>query len=209
MMNIDAVMNNGPVIPVIVVDDAEQAVLLARALVTGGIHVLEITLRTAAGLDAIRSVRQQVPEAIVGVGTITRVEDLDQAMEAGAQFGVSPGSTPELLAAVKKSQLPFLPGAMTPSEVLKVREAGFTRMKLFPAEQAGGVPMLKAMGSVFPDVRFCPTGGIKANSAGDYLSLSNVSCVGGSWLAPLDLMRAGNWQLITTLAQQARGLQSC
>lgn len=205
-MNIEDVMNSGPVIPVIVLDDVRQAVPLARALVAGGIRVLEVTMRTPVALDCIRAMRAEVPEAIVGAGTITRGSDLEAAIKAGSQFGVSPGATPDLLKRISDSGLPFLPGAMTPSDVMLRREAGFTRLKLFPAQQAGGVGMLKAMGSVFPDVRFCPTGGIDANTAPSFLALPNVACVGGSWIVPADRIRAGDWASLQVLAEQSRGL---
>lgn len=205
-MNIEDVMRSGPVIPVIVLDDVKQAVPLARALVAGGIRVLEVTMRTSVALDCIRAMRAEVPEAIVGAGTITRGSDLEAAIKAGSQFGVSPGATPDLLKRISDSGLPFLPGAMTPSDVMLRREAGFTRLKLFPAQQAGGVGMLKALGSVFPDVRFCPTGGIDANTAPSFLALPNVACVGGSWIVPADRIRAGDWASIQELAERARGL---
>lgn len=206
-MNIDDVMQSGPVIPVIVLDDVKQAVPLARALVAGGIRVLEVTMRTPVALDCIRAMRAEVPEAIVGAGTITRGTDLEAAIAAGSQFGVSPGATPDLLRRISDSGLPFLPGSMTPSDVMLRREAGYTRLKLFPAQQAGGIGMLKALASVFPDVRFCPTGGIDANSAPAFLALPNVACVGGSWIVPADRIKAGDWAAITRLAQQARGLR--
>ena len=205
-MNIEDVMRSGPVIPVIVLDDVKQAVPLARALVAGGIRVLEVTMRTSVALDCIRAMRAEVPEAIVGAGTITRGSDLEAAIKAGSQFGVSPGATPDLLKRISDSGLPFLPGAMTPSDVMLRREAGFTRLKLFPAQQAGGVGMLKALGSVFPDVRFCPTGGIDANTAPSFLALPNVACVGGSWIVPADRIRAGDWASIQELAERACGL---
>ncbi|MGQ0620672.1 MAG: bifunctional 4-hydroxy-2-oxoglutarate aldolase/2-dehydro-3-deoxy-phosphogluconate aldolase [Panacagrimonas sp.] len=206
-MNISDVMEAGPVIPVIVLDDVSQAVPLARALVAGGIRVLEVTMRTPVALDCIRAMRAEVPDAIVGAGTITRGTDLEAAIAAGSQFGVSPGATPDLLKRIADSGLPFLPGSMTPSDVMLRREAGFTRLKLFPAAQAGGIGMLKALASVFPDVRFCPTGGIDANSAPAFLALPNVACVGGSWIVPADRIRAGDWAAITRLAQQACGLR--
>lgn len=206
-MEIDRILGAGPVIPVIVLEDVRDAVPLGRALVAGGIRVLEVTLRTAAALDAIRALRAEVPEAIVGAGTITRTADLHAALKAGSQFGVSPGATPELLAAVKDTGVPFLPGSMTPSDVMQRREAGFTRLKLFPAQQAGGIGMLKALGSVFADVRFCPTGGIDAASAPQFLALPNVACVGGSWIVPADRLAAGDWDAITKLAAAARALR--
>lgn len=208
-MMIDDILNSGPVIPVIVIENVEYAVPLAKALVEGGIPILEVTLRTACALEAVKRIASEVPDAIVGVGTVTRPPDLDHALKAGAQFGVSPGASRTLLQAVHRSGLPFLPGSMTPSDVLRNREEGFTRMKLFPAVQAGGVGMLKALGSVYHDVMFCPTGGIDAHSANDYLALPNVACVGGSWLAPPALVKERNWAAITQRAQQARGLDRC
>lgn len=205
--NIDDILALGPVIPVIVIQRLEHAVPLARALVDGGVRALEVTLRTPVALDAIRAISEQVEGAVVGVGTITRVRDLQDSIAAGARFGVSPGLTPELLAAVRDSGLPFLPGSMTPSDVMLRRDAGFTAMKLFPAQQAGGVGMLKALGSVFADVRFCPTGGVDASSAPQFLALPNVACVGGSWLAPPALVEQGRWNEITVLAAVASQLR--
>lgn len=205
-MQIIDIMKAGPVIPVIVLQDVRHAVPLAQALLAGGVRVLEVTMRTPQALDAVRAIRTQVPEAIVGVGTVTRVTDLEAAIAAGAQFGVSPGTSPGLLGAIVQSGLPFLPGTMTPSDVLSVREAGFRAMKLFPAQQAGGIGMLKALGSVFNDVTFCPTGGIDAASAPDFLKLPNVGCVGGSWLAPPSLVAAGKWDEIEALARAATAL---
>ena len=201
------VMRVGPVIPVIVIDKIEQAVPLARALVAGGVRVLELTLRTAAGLDAIRAVAQEVEGAIVGVGTITRPEDFERSRKAGAVFGVSPGLTPELIAAAKDGGLPLLPGVMTPTDVIAARAAGFTELKLFPAQQAGGIGMLKALGGPFPDVTFCPTGGVSVATAPDFLALPNVACVGGSWLTPADAVAGGDWPRIRSLAQQAAALR--
>ncbi|MCK9193535.1 MAG: bifunctional 4-hydroxy-2-oxoglutarate aldolase/2-dehydro-3-deoxy-phosphogluconate aldolase [Nevskia sp.] len=206
-MPIMQILNAGPVMPVIVLRDVAQALPLARALVAGGIRVLEVTLRTPAALDAIRLIRDALPEAIVGAGTITNAADLDAAIAAGAQFGVSPASNPALLAAVRASGLPFLPGTMTPSEVLTARDAGFRALKLFPAQQAGGIGMLKALGSVFPNILFCPTGGIDAAAASSYLALPNVGCVGGSWLAPAALVDAGKWIEIEALARAAAALR--
>lgn len=206
-MTIDEIFAAGPVIPVIVVQRLESAVGLARALVDGGVRVLEVTMRTPVALDAMRAMRDAVPEAIVGAGTITSPADLNKAIAAGAQFGVSPGATPSLLSAIRDSGLPFLPGAMTPSDVMLRREAGFTAMKLFPAQQAGGIGMLKALGSVFADVRFCPTGGIDAATAPQFLALPNVACVGGSWIVPNDLVAAERWSEITALARQASALR--
>ena len=205
-MNVLQVMRAGPVIPVIVIDRLEQAVSLARALVAGGVRVLELTLRTPVALQAVTAIADEVEGALVGVGTITRAEEFALAIKAGALFGVSPGLTPELIAAAHDSGLPLLPGVMTPSEVVAARAAGFTELKLFPAHQAGGIGMLNALGGPFPDVTFCPTGGIVAKTAADYLALPNVACVGGSWLTPRDAVEAGDWQTITALALAAAGM---
>lgn len=208
-MNVLSIMRNGPVIPVIVIDRLEDAVPLARALVAGGIRVLELTLRTPVALKAIEAIANEVEGAITGVGTITRAEDFDAALKAGALFGVSPGLTPELIAAARDSALPLLPGVMTPSDVIAARAAGFTEVKLFPAQQAGGVGMLNALSGPFPDLNFCPTGGIAAATAPDFLALPNVVCVGGSWLTPADAVAAGDWGRITALASETAGLRRC
>jgi 2-dehydro-3-deoxyphosphogluconate aldolase/(4S)-4-hydroxy-2-oxoglutarate aldolase len=205
-MNVLQIMQTGPVIPVIVMDRLEDAVPLARALVAGGIRVLELTLRTPVALQAIEAIANEVEGAITGVGTITRAEDFDAALNAGALFGVSPGLTPALVAAAKDSALPLLPGGMTPSAVIAARAAGFTELKLFPAQQAGGIAMLKALAGPFPDLAFCPTGGIGAATAADFLALPNVACVGGSWLTPGDAIAAGDWGRITELARAAAAL---
>jgi len=199
-MNILQIMNTGPVIAVIVIERVQDAVPLARALVAGGVRVLELTLRTPVALQAISAIAHEVEGAIVGVGTLTRALDFEQSIKAGALFGVSPGLTPELIAAARDSGLPLLPGVMTPSELIAARAAGFTELKLFPAQQAGGIGMLKALGGPFPDVSFCPTGGISAATAADYLALANVACVGGSWLTPRDAVQSGDWPRITALA---------
>ena len=206
MKNVLELMRIGPVIPVIVIDHIEHAVPLARALVAGGVRVLEVTLRTPVGLQAIRAIASEVEGAIVGVGTITRAQDFVQSIEARAVFGVSPGLTPELVAGARDSGLPLLPGVMTPSDVIAARAAGFTEMKVFPAQQAGGIGMLKALGGPFPDVTFCPTGGVTAATAADFLALSNVACVGGSWLTPPDAVAAGDWERVTSLARDAARL---
>jgi 2-dehydro-3-deoxyphosphogluconate aldolase/(4S)-4-hydroxy-2-oxoglutarate aldolase len=200
-------MRVGPVIPVIVIDDLAHAVPLARALVTGGVRVLEVTLRTRVALDAIRAITREVDDAIVGVGTISRAEHFQQAVDAGARFGVSPGLTDELIAAAQASRLPLLPGVMTPSDVIAARAAGFFAMKLFPAQQAGGIGMLKALSGPFPDVTFCPTGGVTAASAPAFLALPNVGCVGGSWLTPPAAVKGGEWGTITALAREASRLR--
>jgi 2-dehydro-3-deoxyphosphogluconate aldolase / (4S)-4-hydroxy-2-oxoglutarate aldolase len=205
-MNLLDMMRVGPVIPVMVVEDEAYAVPLARALVAGGVRVLEVTLRTAAGLAAIRAIAQDVPDAIVGVGTVTQPEEFEAAWDAGARFAVSPGLTPSLIEAARASPLPLLPGVMTPSEVIAARGAGFFQLKLFPAQQAGGIGTLAALHGPFPDTVFCPTGGITFQSAPDFLTLPNVACVGGSWLTPRAALAANDWATITMLATQAAAL---
>ncbi|TCD11343.1 2-dehydro-3-deoxy-phosphogluconate aldolase [Oricola cellulosilytica] len=200
------IMTGQPVIPVIVIDDAKDAVPLAKALVAGGLPAIEITLRTAAALDAIRAVAAEVPDAIVGAGTILNAEDFKAAVEAGSKFIVSPGLTPELVDAADGSAVPLLPGAVTSSEIMAALEEGYSLLKFFPAEQAGGAAYLKSLSSPFGGVRFCPTGGVSAVNAGDYLSLPNVLCVGGSWVAPKDAVSAGDWERITELSKEAARL---
>ncbi len=207
-MNVLEIMRVGPVIPVIVIEDLAHAVPLAKALVAGGVRVLEVTLRTPVALAAIRAIAREVPEAIVGVGTLTRPEEFAEAMEAGARFGVSPGLTPSMVEAAHQTRLPLLPGAMTPSDIIAARLAGFRELKLFPAQQAGGIGMLKALAGPFPDVTFCPTGGITAETAPDFLALPNVACVGGSWLVPKAALATGDWGQITALAKEASTLFS-
>lgn len=201
------VMRAAPIIPVIAIDNLDHAVPMARALVAGGLRVLEITLRTPVALAAIRKIADEVEGAIVGVGTISKPEHFRQSLDAGAVFGISPGLTPELIAAAKDSGLSFLPGVMTPSELIAARNAGFSEVKLFPAMQAGGIGMLKAMYGPFPDMTFCPTGGITLQTAPDFLALPNVACVGGSWFTPKDAMAAGNWGKLTELAREAAALR--
>jgi 2-dehydro-3-deoxyphosphogluconate aldolase/(4S)-4-hydroxy-2-oxoglutarate aldolase len=200
------IMRRSPVIPVIVVHDLATAVPLADALVAGGLAVLEVTLRTPAGLPAIAAMRRAIPEAIVGVGTLASPQDFQSATDAGAQFGVAPGLTTALATASQQVPWPFLPGVMTPGELMQARELGFSLCKLFPAQQAGGIGMLKALHSVFPDVGFCPTGGINRDNAAEFLALPNVHCVGGSWVCPADLIKAGDWLGIRKLAQDAASL---
>ena len=206
-MNVLEVMRVGPVIPVIVIDELAQAVPLAKALVAGGVRVLEVTLRTAPALEAIRLMARDVPDAIVGVGTLTRPQDFKDALDAGAKFGVSPGLTPAMIQAAHETGLPLLPGVFTPSDVIAARLAGFSQLKLFPAQQAGGIGMLKALGGPFPDVMFCPTGGVSAENAPDFLALPNVACVGGSWLVPKAAVKSGDWGKITALAKEANALK--
>jgi 2-dehydro-3-deoxyphosphogluconate aldolase/(4S)-4-hydroxy-2-oxoglutarate aldolase len=201
------IMRISPVIPVIAIDDPAHAVPLARALVAGGIRVLEVTLRTVHGLAAITAISEQVPDAIVGVGTLTLPEEFIAARDAGAVFGVSPGLTGTLIAAARSSGLPLLPGVMTPSEVMHAREAGFRQLKLFPAVPAGGIGMLNGIGGPLSDVMFCPTGGISQDNAAQFLALKNVACVGGSWLTPKEALLAGDWAHITALARAASALR--
>jgi 2-dehydro-3-deoxyphosphogluconate aldolase/(4S)-4-hydroxy-2-oxoglutarate aldolase len=196
-----------PVVPVVVVDDLASAVPIARALVAGGLPVIELTLRTPVALDAIRAIADEVPEILVGAGTIVTPGQAKQALDAGAQFLVSPGTTPSLLSAMADTGLPFLPGTATVSEVLAVLEAGYTEMKSFPAEASGGAAYLKSIASPVPAARFCPTGGITPASAPTYLALPNVGCVGGSWLTPADAVATGDWARIETLARDAAALR--
>ncbi len=206
-MSLLDIMRSASVIPVIAIDDPAHAVPLAKALVAGGIRVLEVTLRTEHGLQAIRDM-STVEGAIVGVGTLTQPHEFDAARDAGAVFGVSPGLTAAMIEAAKKSGLPLLPGVMTPSEVMAAREHGFKQLKLFPAVPAGGVGMLNAIAGPLPDVTFCPTGGISIETAPKFLACKNVACVGGSWLTPKDLVAAGDWAGITELAKAASALRA-
>lgn len=207
-LHISDILSRAPVVPVIVVHDLRHAVPLAEALVAGGLAVLEVTLRTAAGLAAIEAMRRAVPQAVVGVGTLTAPAQFAAARDAGAQFGVSPALTPELLAASREAgDWPFLPGVMTPSEMLRAQGLGFACCKLFPAQPAGGVQMLRAVHSVFPDLSFCPTGGITPQNAPDFLALPNVPCIGGSWVAPQRLVQDGDWEGIRRIATQAAALR--
>lgn len=206
MSSLEQILRAAPVMPVIALERLEQAVPLAGALLEGGIPTLEITLRTPVALAAIQAIRRAFPEALVGAGTVTSPAALRQVAEAGARFAVSPGLTPALAAAAAGGPLPLLPGVFTPGEVLAALEAGFRHLKLFPAEQAGGVAMLRALAGPFPDLRFCPTGGIGAATAAQYLAQPNVLCVGGSWLTPRALLEAGDWKGITALARQAAAL---
>jgi len=204
---LETILLASPVMPVIALDRLDQALPLAEALLAGGIATLEITLRTPVALEAIRQIRKAFPQAHVGAGTVTTPEALRQVAEAGAVFAVSPGLTARLAEAAAMSPLPLLPGVMSPSEAMFAREAGFRLLKLFPAEQAGGLAMLKALAGPFQDLRFCPTGGIGPGSAVEYLAQPNVLCVGGSWLTPKALLAAGDWKAITELARQASALQ--
>jgi 2-dehydro-3-deoxyphosphogluconate aldolase/(4S)-4-hydroxy-2-oxoglutarate aldolase len=192
-----------PVVPVLSIKDADQAVPLARALVNGGLKVIEVTLRTPCALDAIRRIADHVEGACIGAGTVVTARDLELAHGAGARFAVSPGATASLLAAAKGSGLPFLPGIATASEIMAALESGLDCLKFFPAEAAGGIAMLKSFSGPFPGVRFCPTGGIREETLASYLALGNVSAVGGTWLAPADLLANKEWEKIQTLAERA------
>ncbi|MEI9402808.1 2-dehydro-3-deoxy-phosphogluconate aldolase [Mesorhizobium argentiipisi] len=203
-----SLLNGQPVIPVLKIVNVADAVPLARALSRGGLRAIEITLRTADALEAIRRVAAEVEEALVGAGTILDAKQFDEAARAGSKFIVSPGITRELLDAAKDSPVPLLPGAITPGEIMAAREAGLRFLKFFPAEQSGGIASLKAFASPLADVKFCPTGGITARNAADYLNLPNVICVGGSWVAPDDLIKAGKWDEIEALAREASKLKT-
>jgi 2-dehydro-3-deoxyphosphogluconate aldolase/(4S)-4-hydroxy-2-oxoglutarate aldolase len=207
-MNSLELASHGPVIPVIVIDRLEDAVPLARALVEGGVKVLEVTLRTPVALAAIDAMARQVPGAIVGAGTIRSAADARAARQAGAVFGVSPGYTAEVGAACREVGLPLLPGVATASEVMAAQADGLGFLKFFPATAAGGIPMLKALAGPFPDVAFCPTGGITLQTAPDFLALPNVKVCGGSWLTPADAVKAGDWARITRLAVEVSALRA-
>jgi 2-dehydro-3-deoxyphosphogluconate aldolase/(4S)-4-hydroxy-2-oxoglutarate aldolase len=194
-----------PIIPVLVVDDVAHARPLAEALVAGGLPALEVTLRTPAALDVIREMTK-VPGGVVGAGTLLTPADVQAAKEAGATFGVSPGATDKLLDACEEADLPLLPGAATATEAMRLLERGYTMLKFFPAEASGGAPALKAIGAPIPQITFCPTGGVSMKNANDYLSLPNVLCAGGSWVAPKDAVEAGDWSRIEALAREAAAL---
>ncbi len=201
------VMQDAPVIPVIVLNDVAHAVPMARALVAGGVRMLEVTLRTPQALACIEAIARAVPEAVVGAGTVRSRADAQAAANAGARFAVSPGYTSAVGQACRDVGLALLPGVATGSEIMMAQEDGFTELKFFPAMQAGGPAMLKAWSGPFFDVRFCPTGGVSLQNAADFLALPNVVCVGGSWLVPADAMAAGDWARITQLAADTRGLR--
>ena len=205
-MNIREILAMAPVIPVLTISDVAHAVPLAQALVGGGLRVLEVSLAGPVAIGCVEAIRKAVPEAIVGVGNLTKAVDFASAGRAGSQFGVTPGLTPELAAAARGARFPLLPGVMTPTEVIAARAAGFNVLMLFPAHQAGSVSVLRAFGAAFPDVLFRPTGGIARDGAAEYLSLPNVASVGGSWLAPPAMMAAGDWAGITALARDAATL---
>lgn len=200
------IMHDGPVIPVLTVDDVERAGQIARAIHDGGIRVLEITLRTPTALAVIKAMREAVPDAIIGAGTIVRPEQLAEAQAAGAVFAVCPGFTETLLDAAESVTIPLLPGAGSASEIMRLLERGYRHQKFFPAQPAGGAAFLKSIASPLPEARFCPTGGISLNNASDYLAAPNVICVGGSWMAPADAVREGDWPRITDLARASSEL---
>jgi 2-dehydro-3-deoxyphosphogluconate aldolase/(4S)-4-hydroxy-2-oxoglutarate aldolase len=193
-----------PVLPVLVIEDVNLALDLARALHAGGVEVLEVTLRTPQALDALAAIRKELPQLLVGAGTIIHSEQFLEAREAGAQFAVSPGCTERLAAAAEGSGLPYLPGVMTPSEILLALEYGYRSLKLFPADGSTSVKMLKSFKGPFTGIRFCPTGGVTPDNLLSFLRLPNVACVGGTWLAPSNLVRARAWDQITQLATEAR-----
>ncbi|HEX2012983.1 MAG TPA: bifunctional 4-hydroxy-2-oxoglutarate aldolase/2-dehydro-3-deoxy-phosphogluconate aldolase [Roseateles sp.] len=200
--------SHGPVIPVIVIQRLQDAVPLAEALVAGGVKVLEVTLRTPVALQAMEAMARAVPEAIVGAGTLRSVADVKAARDAGCKFGVSPGYTDAIGAACREQRLPLLPGVSTASEVMQANAGGYSFLKLFPAVAVGGINLLKALNGPFPDVAFCPTGGISLESAPQFLSLPNVKVCGGSWLTPQDAVEQGDWARITRLAAEAQALRT-
>jgi 2-dehydro-3-deoxyphosphogluconate aldolase / (4S)-4-hydroxy-2-oxoglutarate aldolase len=202
-----ALLTRAPVIPVLTIERGRDAVPLARALVDGGLPVLEVTLRTAAALEAAQAIAAEVPEAVVGIGTVTDIPDIRQALDAGAKFLVSPGTSPPLAAALARVPVPVLPGCATVSEAMMLAALGFPVLKFFPAEVAGGVAFLKAVAAPLPDMRFCPTGGIDQRNAAAYLALPNVIAVGGSWVAPKDAVAAGDFARITVLTRAAANLR--
>lgn len=199
----EEILSLGPVVPVIVIEKIEDAVPLAKALMAGGVKVLEVTLRTACGLDAIKKIIAEVPGAVVGAGTITSVEQLKEVTAAGVEFIITPGLTPSILKAAVEGTVPVIPGVATIGELMTAKEAGLTAFKFFPAEINGGIAALKAFAGPIPDAKFCPTGGINLKNYRDYLALKNVLCVGGTWFIPTDLIAKGDFAAITELAKQA------
>ncbi|MGJ8681225.1 bifunctional 4-hydroxy-2-oxoglutarate aldolase/2-dehydro-3-deoxy-phosphogluconate aldolase [Paraglaciecola sp.] len=202
-MTSEEVFSAGPVVPVLVIKDVAHAVPLAKALIAGGIKVLEVTLRTDAALEVIKKIADEVPEAIIGAGTVTNREQLQQVIDAGAKFAISPGLTTDLLKAGNDGSIALIPGVSSISELMTAKDLGYTHLKFFPAEASGGVKALKAIGGPCPEITFCPTGGISPSNYNDYLALPNVKCAGGSWLAPEDAMVNGDWDKITQLAKEA------
>jgi 2-dehydro-3-deoxyphosphogluconate aldolase/(4S)-4-hydroxy-2-oxoglutarate aldolase len=206
-VDISAIAALAPVVPVLTIERTADAVPLARALVKGGLPVLEITLRTEAALAALAAIAAEVPDAVVGAGTVLQPRQFDDVTRAGARFAVSPGCTPALVTAARAAGLPFLPGIQTVSEAMVLAEQGFGLMKFFPADVTGGLAWLKAVAAPLAGLRFCPTGGVGADTAQTYLSLANVACVGGSWVAPRDAVAAGDWTRIERLAAAAAKLK--
>ncbi len=206
MMNPLSLASHGPVIPVIVLQRLQDAVPLAEALLAGGVKVLEVTLRTPVALQCIEAIARALPEAVVGAGTIRSAADAQAALDAGSRFAVSPGYTVAIGAACRAIGLPLLPGVASASEVMAASADGLGFLKFFPAQQAGGIAMLKALGGPFPDIAFCPTGGISLETAPQFLALANVKVCGGSWLTPADAVASGDWARITQLARQAQAL---
>jgi 2-dehydro-3-deoxyphosphogluconate aldolase/(4S)-4-hydroxy-2-oxoglutarate aldolase len=202
-MSIENILTSAPVVPVVVIENLEDAVPLAKALYNGGLKALEITLRTPVAAEAVKLMKEAVPEAYVGTGTVIDKSTFEASVAAGADFMVSPGVNDELLALAKETDIPFLPGAATPSEVMNLASHGFKFLKFFPAEAAGGAPMLKSIGGPLPQVKFCPTGGISLATAPKYLALNNVVCVGGTWMLDKKLIANKDWQAIEALAKQA------
>ncbi|MCI5222985.1 MAG: keto-hydroxyglutarate-aldolase/keto-deoxy-phosphogluconate aldolase [Candidatus Electrothrix sp. AR4] len=197
------ILQTGPIIPVLVIKNIDHAVPLARALCAGGIKVLEVTLRTEAAIEAIRRIRVEVPDALIGAGTVLSAQDLEAVAQAGGLFAISPGLTPALLAAAAAGSIPLIPGISTASELMLALEKGCTELKFFPAEAAGGVQMLTSFRGPFPQITFCPTGGIAPKNYNEYLSLKNVACVGGSWIVPPKTVEQEDWNTITRLAEEA------
>ncbi|MFC3034076.1 bifunctional 4-hydroxy-2-oxoglutarate aldolase/2-dehydro-3-deoxy-phosphogluconate aldolase [Pseudoalteromonas fenneropenaei] len=206
-MSIETILSAAPVVPVVVIDNLEDAAPLAKALYAGGLKALEITLRTPVAAEAVKLMKQAVPEAYVGTGTVVDKATFQASVAAGADFMVSPGVTDELIELAKSTDIPFLPGAATPSEVMRLAAHGFKYLKFFPAEAAGGAPMLKSIGGPLPQVKFCPTGGISLDTAPTYLALNNVVCVGGTWMLDKQLIANKDWQAIEALAKQASQLK--
>jgi 2-dehydro-3-deoxyphosphogluconate aldolase / (4S)-4-hydroxy-2-oxoglutarate aldolase len=206
-LSAEDVLKLSPVMPVVVIDDAANAEPLARVLLASGVNTIEVTLRTPAALDAIRAIAQSAPEMIVGAGTVLNLEDLEAAIAAGARYALSPGATPKLMKAARNAKIPFIPGVATSSEIMRGIDLGYTHFKFFPAEQLGGVAALKSQYGPMPAAKFCPTGSITAEKASSYLALPNVVCVGGSWIAPADKIKAGDWAAIEAAAKQAASLR--
>lgn len=205
---VEALMRRAAVMPILTIDDAASAVPLARALLAGGLPVMEVTLRTPAALDAIRRIAGEVPEAELGAGTVLTPADFEAALEAGAAFIVTPGLTERLIRAMAGAEVPLLPGVATASEVMRALDAGLDHLKFFPAEAAGGATAIAALAGPFPQARFCPTGGINAQNAPSYFALPNVLCVGGAWVAPREAIRDADWGRVTALARGAAALRS-